>query len=113
MFYVIFVNLSNFTMKMLKYLMSISPKGPTFVPQTQLYVHMRGSRGARTRPSRHELIFLFGGGGGGVVRFHYFFSTIVMFYESVPIQIRCQYEYSGGIGSIRLESRENSLRLAK
>ena len=29
------------------------------------------------------------------MRFHYFFSPIVMFYESVPIQIRFCYEYSG------------------
>ena len=29
------------------------------------------------------------------MRSHYFFSPIVMFYESVSIQIRCLYEYSG------------------
>ena len=32
---------------------------------------------------------------GGFVRFHYFFSPIVMFYESVSIQIRFRYEYTG------------------
>ena len=48
-------------------------------------------------PESPRIVFLFysGGGGGGFVRFHYFFSPIVMFYESVPIQIRCRYDYSG------------------
>ena len=32
---------------------------------------------------------------GGFMSFNYFFSPIVMFYEPVPIQIRCCYEYSG------------------
>ena len=46
--------------------------------------------------------------GGDSLGFINFFSPIVMVYESVPIQIRFRYEYSG-----ELESRKNSLRLAK
>ena len=80
-------------MKILKYLISISPKGPTFVPQTQLYVHMRGSRGGhgsghllknyknivfliplfhtgQDSPESPRIDFFIGGGGGGFVRFH-------------------------------------------
>ena len=36
---------------------------------------------------------------GGFVRFH-FFSPIVMFYKSLPIQIRCRYEYLGELAQI-------------
>ena len=46
------------------------------------------------------------------MRFHYFFYPSAMLYEPVPIQIRCRYEYlggGGGIGSIRLDSRNNLL----
>ena len=51
---------------------------------------------ATNRPNRHELIFNdSGGGGGGIREVSLFFSPIVMFYESVPIQIRFRYEYSG------------------
>ena len=39
--------------------------------------------------------FLIRGGGGIREGSLNFFSPIVMFYESVPIQIRCRYEYSG------------------
>ena len=44
-----------------------------------------------SRIATNWFFFLF----GGFVRCHYFFSPIVMFYESVTIQIRCRYEYSG------------------
>ena len=37
------------------------------------------------------------------MRFHYFFSPIAMLYESVPIQIRCCYEYSGDSAGIAQE----------
>ena len=51
---------------------------------------------ATNRPNRHELIFLFGGrGGGGIREVSLKNSPIVIFYESVPIQIRCRYEFSG------------------
>ena len=49
---------------------------------------------AKNRPNRHELLFLLFG-GGGIREVSLIFSPIVMFYESVPIQIRCLYEYSG------------------
>ena len=39
--------------------------------------------------------FLLIRGGGDSWGFIIFVSPIVMFYESVPIQIRCRYEYSG------------------
>ena len=32
---------------------------------------------------------------GGIREVSFFSSPIVMLYESVPIQIRCRYEYSG------------------
>ena len=43
-------------------------------------------------PNRPELInFLF----GGICEVSFFFSPIVIIFESVPIQKRCRYEYSG------------------
>ena len=47
---------------------------------------------ATNRANRHELIFI---DSGGFVWFLNFFSPIVMFFETVPMQIRCRYEYSG------------------
>ena len=64
-------------------------------------------------PESLRIDFFYIRGGGGIREVSLFFSPIVMIYESVPIQIRCRYEYSGGIGSIWLESRKNSPRLAK
>ena len=39
---------------------------------------------------------------GGFVRFHYFFSNLDV-YESVPIQIRCRFEYLGESAGIAQE----------
>ena len=47
---------------------------------------------ATNRSNRLELIFIDSGGIREVSLF--FFPPIVMFYESVPIQIRFRYEYS-------------------
>ena len=64
-------------------------------PCVSLYPY---STQATNRPNRHELVYSYsGGGGGGGIREVSLnkISPIVMFYESVPIQIRCRYEYSG------------------
>ena len=71
------------------------------IPKMDLYPY---STQATNHPNRHELIFL----SAGIREVSLFISPIVMFYESVPIQ-----RIFGGISAIRLESRKNSLRLAK
>ena len=56
-----------------------------------------------------------GGGGGGFVRFHYFFLSnsdeLRVIPDSDTMSLRILGGGGGGIGSIRLESRKNSLRL--
>ena len=50
---------------------------------------------------------------GGFVRFHQFFSPIMMFYESIPIQIRCRYDFSGESAQFGWNRAKFSLGLAK
>ena len=77
-----------------------------------LYPH---STQAMNRPNRHELIFFLirggGGGGGGFVRFRYFFFSNRDELRVIPDSDTMSLRIFGRIGSIRLESRKNSLRL--
>ena len=63
---------------------------PRIDPATPgLYLY---STQATNRPNRRELIFLYSGDLWGFIKFC---SPIVIFYKSVPIQIRGRYEYLG------------------
>ena len=70
---------------------------------------------ATNRPNQHELIFLLGGGGvgGGIrdVSLIFFFNLDVL--RVSPDSDTMSLRIFGGIGSSRLESHKNSLRLAK
>ena len=64
---------------------------------------------ATNRPNRHVLIFF--SNSGGFVRFHYFFFSNRDELRVIPDSDKMSLRIFGGIGSIRLESRKNSLRL--
>ena len=63
-------------------------------------------------PESPRIDFLFIRGGGGFVRFHYFFFSNRDVLRVSPDSDTISLRIFGGIGSIRLESRKNSLRLA-
>ena len=87
----------------------INRMSPKFQGSVACYPY---STQATNRQNRHELIFfLFGGvGGGGFVRFHYFFFSNRDEVRVIPDSDTMSLRIFGGIGSIRLESRKNSLR---
>ena len=64
---------------------------------------------ATNRPNRHELIFF--SYLGEFVRFHYFFFSNRDELRVIPDSDTMSLRIFGAIGSIRLESRKNSLRL--
>ena len=66
---------------------------------------------ATNRPNRHELIFFLFGGGGGIREVSLFFFSNRDELRVIPDSDRMSLRIFGGIGSIRPESRKNSLRL--
>ena len=70
---------------------------------------------ATNRPNRHELFFFLfgggGGGGGGIRKVSLFFFSNCDELRVIPDSDRMSLRILVGIGSIRLESRKNSLRL--
>ena len=82
---------------------------------TTLYSYILEVQGQLTLSNGQRSLTMepWGGGGGGGGLHYFFFSPIVMFYEVSPDSDTMSLRIFRGIGSTRLESRKNSLRLAK
>ena len=78
---------------------------------TTLYSYILEVQGQLTLSNGQRSLTMEPGGGGGL--HYFFFSPIVMFYEVSPDSDTMSLRIFRGIGSTRLESRKNSLRLAK
>ena len=66
---------------------------------------------ATNRPNRHELIFFLFGGDGGIREVSLIFFSNCDELRVIPDSDTMSLRIFGGIGSIRLESRKNSLRV--